>query len=103
VRLIVRDVPRHIVRELDHRALRDYKRRALHLNLDARRPELIRESASGAPGRRATLMELVESYLGRRVLDADLDRAALVQLGVQYLRDADADADQAAATATAAG
>jgi hypothetical protein len=48
-------------------------------------------------------MELVESYLGRRVLDADLDRAALVQLGVQYLRDADADADQAAATATAAG
>lgn len=103
VRLVVRDVPRHIVRELDHRALRDYKRRALHLNLDARRPELIRESASGAPGRRATLMELVESYLGRRVLDADLDRAALVQLGVQYLRDADADADQAAATATAAG
>ena len=99
VRLVVRDVPRHIVRELDHRALRDYKRRALHLHLDARRPELIRDSASGAPGRRATLMELVESYLGRRVLDADLDRGALVQLGLQYLRDADAAADQAAATA----
>src|SRR5664279_2413751 len=30
VRLVVRDVPRHIVRELDQKALRDYKRRALH-------------------------------------------------------------------------
>jgi exonuclease SbcD len=97
VRLVVRDVPRHVVRELDHRALREYKRRALHFHLDARRPEVIRMSASGAPGRRPTLLETVEAYLSRRPLDADLDRAALVQLGVQYLKEADAAADQAAA------
>lgn len=96
VRLVVRDVMRHVVRDLDHKAIRDYKRRALHFQLDARRPEVIRLAASGAPGRRPTLPELVELYLGRRPLENDLDRAALVQLGLHYLREADA-AEQAAA------
>ncbi len=90
VRLVVRDVPRHIVRELDQRALRELKRRAMHFHLDTRRPEVIRTSASGAPGRRPTLVETVESYLQRRPLDAELDRSALVQLGLHYLREADA-------------
>lgn len=96
VRLVVRDVPRHIVRDLDHKSLRDFKRRALHFHLDTRRPELLRLSASGAPGRRPTLLETVESYLSRRPMDADLDRAAVVRLGLQYLREADADAERAA-------
>jgi DNA repair exonuclease SbcCD nuclease subunit len=88
VRLVLRDVPRHIVRELDHKALRDFKRRALHFHLDARRPEVIRTSASGAPGKRATLVETVESYLSRRPLDGEIDREALVRLGLQYLQEA---------------
>ncbi|MGH7720992.1 MAG: metallophosphoesterase family protein [Gemmatimonadaceae bacterium] len=88
VRLVVRDVPRHIVRELDHRALRDYKRRALHFQLDTRRPEIIRASASGAPGRRATLAETVAAYLSRRTVDGDVDRPELVRLGLQYLHEA---------------
>jgi DNA repair exonuclease SbcCD nuclease subunit len=46
VRLVVRDVPRHIARELDHKALRDAKRRALHFHLDTRRPDIIRSAAS---------------------------------------------------------
>ena len=96
VRLVVRDVMRHVVRDLDHKALREYKRRALHFQLDARRPEVIRLSASGAPGRRPTLPELVEIYLSRRPLESDLERDALVQLGLHYLREADA-AEQAAA------
>ncbi|HEU4564219.1 MAG TPA: DNA repair exonuclease [Gemmatimonadaceae bacterium] len=103
VRLVVRDVPRHIVRDLDHKALRDYKRRAMHFHLDTRRPEAIRLSASGAPGRRPTLAEMVESYLTRRPLDADLDRGALVSLGVQYLREADAAAEQAVSSPPTAG
>ncbi len=85
VRLVVRDVPRHIVRDLDHRTLREYKRRALHFHLDTRRPEIIRRSESGAPGRRPSLKETVESYLARRALESDIDRAALVQLGLHYL------------------
>jgi hypothetical protein len=96
VRLVVRDVPRHIARELDHKALRDFKRRALHFHLDTRRPELLRLSASGAPGRRPTLMETVESYLSRRPMDADIDRSSVVQLGLHYLREADSEAERAA-------
>ena len=94
VRLVVRDVPRHVVRELDHRALREYKRRALHFHLDARKPETLRQPV-GTAGRRLTLREMVEGYLSRRVLDADLDRAELVALGLEYLTQADAIADQA--------
>lgn len=103
VRLVVRDVPRHVARELDHKMLRDFKRRALHFHLDTRRPEIIRMVASGAPGRRPTLTETVESYLSRRPMDADLDRAALVRLGLQYLHEADAAAEQAAAAPPTVG
>ena len=101
VRLVVRDVPRHIARELDQRPLRDYKRRALFFHLDTRRPDAMRTSASGAPGRRPTLRETVESYLGKRSLTPGVDREALVQLGAYYLEQADAAASVAAATAPA--
>jgi len=95
VRLVVREVPRHVVRELDHRALREYKRRALHFHLDARKPDTVRLTLNAAGGRRATLREMVETYLSRRPLDADLDRTALVSLGLEYLDAADAASEQA--------
>ncbi len=95
VRLVVRDVPRHVVRELDHRALREYKRRALHFHLDARKPDTVRLTLATGGGRRATLREMVETYLSRRPLDADLDRAALVSLGLEYLDAADVASEQA--------
>ena len=95
VRLVVRDLPRHVGRELDQKALRDYKRRALHFHLDTRRPEMMR--ASGAPGRRPTLRETVESYIGKRSLAPGVDRDALVQLGTYYLQEADAAANMASA------
>jgi DNA repair protein SbcD/Mre11 len=94
VRLLVRNVPRHVVRELDHRALRDVRRRALHFQLDTRRPEIVRDALGGAPGRRPTLTEMLESYLAKRPMERDLDRQALVRLGLQYLTDASA-AEQA--------
>ena len=97
VRLVVRDIPRHVARELDQKALRDYKRRALHFHLDARRPEMMRLAASGAPGRRPTLRETVESYIGKRTLAPGVDRDALVQLGTFYLQEADAAASVASA------
>jgi DNA repair protein SbcD/Mre11 len=97
VRLMVRDVPRHISRELDQKALREYKRRALFFHLDARRPDAMRPSASGAPGRRPTLREMVESYIGKRSLSPGVDRDALIQLGTHYLQEADAAASVASA------
>ena len=90
VRLVVRDVPRHIIRELDHKALRDYKRKALHFYLDTRRPEIVRpETGQGAPGRRASLADTVRDKLRSRLLTENIDRDALVELGLHYLREAD--------------
>ncbi|HVS60475.1 MAG TPA: DNA repair exonuclease [Gemmatimonadaceae bacterium] len=91
VRLVVRDVPRHILRELDHKAIRDYKRRALHFHLDTRRPEIVRpEKGQAAPGRRASLADTVRDKLRSRVLTENINREALVELGLHYLREADA-------------
>lgn len=90
VRLVVRDVPRHIVRELDHVALREYKKRALHFYLDTRRPEFVRAHGHGAPGRRPTLADLVREKLQSRVLDSGIDREGLVALGLRYLHEAEA-------------
>jgi DNA repair protein SbcD/Mre11 len=89
VRLLVRDVPRHIVRELDHKALREFKRRALHFQMDTRRPEILRVSASGGPGRRPSLADTVRDKLRARPLEGDIDREALVALGLHYLKEAE--------------
>lgn len=89
VRLVVRDVSRHVLRDLDHKAIRDYKRKALHFLLDARRPQPLRTEASGAPGRRASLMETVRSMLENRELTPGIDRKSLVDLGLGYLAEAD--------------
>ncbi|HYN82984.1 MAG TPA: metallophosphoesterase [Gemmatimonadaceae bacterium] len=89
VRLVVRDVPRHVLRDLDHKAIREFKRRALHFLLDARRPQQHRTEASGAPGRRTSLTEMVRATLEQRELTPGIDRAALVDLGLRYLAEAD--------------
>ncbi len=93
VRLVVRDVPRHVVRELDHQRLREFQRRALHFMLDARRPTAVRTSVaeSGAPGKRPSLADTLREALRSRVLTSDIDRDHLVQLGEHYLRDAEQD------------
>jgi exonuclease SbcD len=91
VRLIVRDVPRHVIRELDHKALREYRRSALHFHLDTRRPEIVNaREGQGAPGRRHSLAETLRDSLRSRILSSDLNRDQLVELGLQYLREADA-------------
>ena len=82
VRLVVRNVPRSLGIALDHKALRACKAAALHFQLDLRRPEPFpRTEASGAPGRRELLVEVVERFLQGRPLDADLDRERFVALG----------------------
>jgi DNA repair protein SbcD/Mre11 len=88
VRLLVRDLPRHVGRELDHKAIREYKRRALNFHLDLRRPETLRLHAAGAPGRRPSLNEIVREKLMARPLDADIDRAILVDRALSYLDEA---------------
>lgn len=89
-RLLVYDIPRHVARGLDQRALRDFRRRAFHFHLDLRRPDVLRVQSSGSPGRRASLADLVRDSLRSRPLDRDVDRDELVALGLRYLRDAEA-------------
>lgn len=102
VRLVVRDVPRHILRDLDHRAIREYKRKALHFHLDTRRPEIVRpEKSQAGPGRRASLADTVREKLRSRMLTENIDREALVELGLHYLREADLVAGPSAEDATA--
>lgn len=90
VRLVIRDIPRQVSRELDHRALREYKRRALSFHLDARKPEATRRNASGAGSRRPSVTDVVREQLSARSIPPDLDRERLVELGMKYLAEADA-------------
>jgi DNA repair exonuclease SbcCD nuclease subunit len=86
VRLLVWDVDRATARDLDHAAIRGYKARALNFQLDLRRPQAQRVSGAVGPGvRRQTLPETVREFLGRRPLDAELNRETFVKLGVEYL------------------
>ena len=90
VRLVVWDVERATARDLDHAAIRAHKARALNFQLDLRRPQAPRAGgASGEPGvRRQTLAETLREFLGRRPLDAELNRETFVKLGVEYLASA---------------
>ena len=88
VRLLAWDVQRATARDLDHTAIRAYKARALNFHLDLRRPEIPRItglSGAGGAGRRQTLSETLREFLGRRPLDAELNRETFVTLGVEYL------------------
>jgi DNA repair exonuclease SbcCD nuclease subunit len=90
VRLVIRDISRQVTRELDHRAIRDYKRRALSFHLDARKPEETRKYATGSPSRRPSVADVVREQLAARAIPPDLDRERLVELGMKYLGEADA-------------
>jgi hypothetical protein len=83
VRLVVREVPRHVAREIDHAKVRAYKAEALHFALDMRRPDVTRTVGVGGPGRRQTLPEMVRDYLERRPLPDSVDRASFVRLGTE--------------------
>jgi DNA repair protein SbcD/Mre11 len=103
VRLVIRDIPRQVARELDHRAIRDYKRRALSFLLDTRKPEATRRDTAGAPSRRPSVVDVVREQLAARQIPHDLDRSRLVELGMKYLAEADAFPAPAVGTPDAEG
>ena len=99
VRLVVWDVERATARDLDHAAIRALKARALNFQLDLRRPQAQRlagASAGAGGARRQSLTDTVRDFLGRRPLDAELNRETFVKLGVDYL-EAAARADESGA------
>jgi DNA repair exonuclease SbcCD nuclease subunit len=95
VRIRIRDIPRHISRELDHAALRQYKANALHLQIAFYPPETSRSIGVGAPGKRQTLPDMVAEFLKRRPLPERVDRERFVALGLELLESDDAPVDEA--------
>lgn len=87
VRLVVREIPRDYKRALNYGPIRQWKTRALDLHLDLRAP-----TGHHTPAARQqihkTLDEFVETVLGQRELPPDMDRAAFVAQGMEYLRGA---------------
>jgi hypothetical protein len=76
-----------VVRELNHRRIREWKAEALHFHLDARPPELRRRASGGIPTRRLTLKEQVESWLrfGWKPAREGIDQARLEGMGSDYV------------------
>jgi hypothetical protein len=101
VRQVVREIPRHIARELDHKSLREFKRQALHFHVDARHPESSGKRVS-SKGRRASLADIVRDKLHGRPLASDVDRNSLTELGMRYLSEATAREEGALAAAVEA-
>jgi hypothetical protein len=102
VRLVIRDFPRHLARDLDHKRLREYKRRALHFQLDLHPPQSPRlETGSASPGKRPSLADYVREKLLARPIDADVDRKELVRVGLAYLDEAEVQLTAAGALADA--
>jgi hypothetical protein len=95
VRVVMRGVPRHVARQLDHAKIRQWKADALHFHLDVRRPDAAPRTASGAAGRRRTLPDVVAEFLAQRPLPADLPRERFVSLGTALLAAAEAEARDA--------
>jgi DNA repair exonuclease SbcCD nuclease subunit len=87
VRLVVHEIPRHVLRELNHRRIREYRAEALHFHLDARSPAVRRTALPDGPLRRRTIAEQVEEYLQKQweMSSDSLDRDRLVSLGMDYL------------------
>jgi DNA repair exonuclease SbcCD nuclease subunit len=87
VRLVVYDVPRAVVRELNHRRIREWKAEAVHFHLDVRPPEVRRRIGTNAPVRRQTLQEQVAAYLRKTwaLRNPKLEKEKLVEMGAAYV------------------
>lgn len=95
IRQVVRNVPRAVARELDHATIREWKARALHFQLDLRRPDAaMRRVGIGAPGARRTLAEELQDFLADRKLPAGMDRERFVAEGVALLAEVEREAEE---------
>jgi len=86
-RQVVYDVTRLVAREVSHEQLRKLRASALHYLLDLRRPQGVQPVGVSARGERKSLGDTVADYIGKRPLDAGLNRQRLVELGRKYLAD----------------
>lgn len=90
VRQVVLDVRKHVVRDLDHRAVRRLKGMALNYLLDTRVPEELSVANVGAAvKRRIPVNDFVRQELAAREIGPGIDRDELIELAMKYLGMAD--------------
>jgi DNA repair protein SbcD/Mre11 len=87
VRLVIEDLPRQLLRELNHRRLREFKAEALHFHLDPRPPVVRPGGEREASLLRRPLVEQVRDFLASdwELTSPSLQRERLVALGTEYL------------------
>jgi exonuclease SbcD len=91
VRQLVWDVSRSVRRELAHEKIREFRKSALHYQLDLKSPETNREIGIGSPSKKLSIRDLMVDYLERTPLDVDVDRKDLIVLARHHLDDLGAD------------
>jgi DNA repair protein SbcD/Mre11 len=91
VRLTIFDLPRELSRELDHKFVRECKARALHFQLDIRRPQS-HPVISGERGRAFTLEQELENFVRHQWHPStkEVDRERVLDLARKYLHQAGA-------------
>jgi DNA repair protein SbcD/Mre11 len=87
VRLVVTEVMRAVVRDLNHRRIREWKAEAVHFHLDARPPEVRRRAGAGALVKRQTLQEQVATFVRNRwkLTRPGIDAERLATLATSYV------------------
>jgi DNA repair protein SbcD/Mre11 len=83
VRQVLTDVPRDLLRRLDHEGIRSLKADAFHYHLDARPPAV--RAGHGPPRPRPLEEELSRFLAGWEPTPDGIDRDRLVALGQRYL------------------
>ena len=91
VRLVIHDLPRDLMRELDHKYIRECKAQALHFQLDTRRPQT-GVVVAGRRNRYHTLEEELENFVRHQWQPStkDIDRERVLDLAKSYLQQAGA-------------
>jgi DNA repair exonuclease SbcCD nuclease subunit len=87
VRLVITDLPRERMRELDHRRIREWRAEALHFVIEPRPPEKGLPGVLAGPVRGQSLEALVDDYLSHRWSPTmeGIDPARLAALARGYL------------------
>ena len=88
LRLVVTGISRDARHHLNHAQLRTWRHKALHFQLQLERPDDETSPAARAI-RMQKLDDIVTEFLGGRTLPPDLDRQRFVELGKQYLSEAE--------------
>jgi DNA repair protein SbcD/Mre11 len=86
-RLLVHSIRPDVIHALDRKAIRQLKARALNLNIDFRKPDVVRLGSVIGPALKqgVPLMAIVADRLASRELPSGIDRGELARLAESYM------------------